>query len=267
MGAGQMRLVNLSEPFGPMAFHVDGSATPDLVLQPFGGSGWRVVFEGPHTFLATPMGDMPDSADPTAELEVMNNGRYTLSLYGPPDAPVLAAEEDDVGGVAMGELRYRFGHVAIGADPIDLLDMATGDPVVSDLEYGETAVVDRTPAPLALGVDLQRDGVADLGFVLEGLPPGVLVPVWFALSGSDLVLVGYAPQGSVTVSFGTPLGGGSTGDTGTTTSFTGSTGGTGLGYLPTGGTGMPVQATGGTGMPGLPTGGTGAPASTGGTAN
>jgi hypothetical protein len=82
----------------------------------------------------------------------------------PGNATVLRFVDDDL-TIPSSEVRIRWTHAAPWyPDPVDLIETGTGAVLASDLAYLGSVELDYAPDPMDVGVDLDRDGVADLVF-------------------------------------------------------------------------------------------------------
>ncbi|MEQ1504665.1 MAG: DUF4397 domain-containing protein [Myxococcota bacterium] len=196
---GYLRVANLSGPVGAIDLYATGSASPMLSLDPFHGTPWGPLPLGDTTFSAVPTG-VPVSSDSVAvPLTIEANGRYTIVAYGAADDLRLIGARDRIDGLAAGQIRYLLLNAAVGSAPLGVIDAASGESLAADLAYGDQAVVDVTAGARDLWVDVDADGAGDFAYTLPDSGDLLVVPVYLAYQGADLVLFAYSPGGVLLV--------------------------------------------------------------------
>jgi len=222
---GFVRVVHMGVTLDPLAVYVPPNPGPLLSgLPPLFASGWSNVPPGSHTMnLGPSTGTIADSWG-TVDITVVPGDRFSLVVAGSDGAVSVRAYQEDLGGIPTGQVRLYVSNVGEGMAPFDILDVAASTTLVTGAAYGAGPVSILAPAgDLDIAVDLDQNGTGDAFFTVPNVGDQVTVPLYFAMDGAELAMLGHSPGGAFAVQRTTPT----TGTT-TTTTTTGDTSDTGL---------------------------------------
>lgn len=191
--SGMFRFVNLSP--GPFEFDVwFNERTSFERLIGFGETGdFRRLLSGLHAFDISTSGCAPDEALIRLKGVPIKDGRaYTLVTFDRlTKIKAIILEENPV-AVKDGQIALRPVHLAAGAGKVDLLiEDRSGEtlPLWKDLDFaasGDMNVLEQTG--FVLGVDVNRDGKADIRFDVPEMVSGTVGNLFLVIDGDALRL-------------------------------------------------------------------------------
>lgn len=126
------------------------------------------------------------SADPvlsgTGRVQPMS--AYTLAVWNDLANLSAAPLQNDIDGLAPGNIRLQVTHAAVGVGTVDLWELSTGTKLIDGFDFGATDRLDVPAGALDLGLDLDADAVPDVTFQVPELGADTLVNV-FAIADTD----------------------------------------------------------------------------------
>ena len=197
---GRVRFANIGADLPNVSVYSD-AGTPVLTnVEPFSASRWNTVTPGSKEYAVGPSdGGFADAWTTTTTL-VEQDRRYSIVVYGPTDAVGALSFEEDPTPLNKNRALYSLFHGAVGIDAVDFIDVTEGTSLAKGVTYGTAPPqVERAAGAWDIGVDLDRDGKADITFTIADLGDRITVPLYFAVDGNELVLMGQAPTGAARV--------------------------------------------------------------------
>lgn len=127
---------------------------------------------------------------------------YTIVAYDNLSTIRPLALEEDLSGLAPGDIRVRAIHAAPGITQADILNVPAGGGIAQvlfyDLDFGEVSDFADIPAgAYVVGVDLDNNRVADARFQLPALPGGTGANIFAVADPTAVYLVAQLSDGTV----------------------------------------------------------------------
>jgi hypothetical protein len=200
---GRVRVLHLSPDAPNVDVFANLGSTPIVMGLPFGsGTDYAAIPSGRYRFDVSASGSPATSAVLSADgLDVEAGTDTTIVAYDTLGSIDLLAMDDDLSGLAAGNIRVRAIHAAPGitqADILNVVPMGIAQVLFYDLDFGEVSDYADIPAgQYVVGVDLDNNRVADARFELPPLPGGIGANVFAVADPSAVYLIAQLSNGVV----------------------------------------------------------------------
>lgn len=176
-----VRVLHLSPDAPAVDVWVDGFDAPVATDVAFGeGTSYLEVPEGTYTFRVAPTGTSPEAAVLVIEgLSLAGGQWYTAAAIDELSDIRALALVDDAAGIPDGSYRAQVVHAAAAVGQVDIWEVSgSPTPLLTDVDFAASAVLDLPESPYTLGFDVDDDAVPDVTFGIPTLAAGQLVNVF-----------------------------------------------------------------------------------------
>lgn len=201
--SGRVRVLHLSPDAPSVDVFANLASTPLISgLSYLSGTEFASLPVGDYRFDVSVSGTPATSSVLSADaFSVERDKSYTFVAYDYVSSIDLLALEENLDGIAPGNIRVRAIHAAPGITQADILNIVPGSiaqVLFYDLDFGEVSDYADIPAgAYQVGVDLDNNRVADARFQLPYLPPGTAANVFAVADPSSVYLVAQLSNGTV----------------------------------------------------------------------
>ena len=200
---GRVRVLHLSPDAPSVDVFANLGTTPLVMGLPFGaGTDYAALPAGRYRFDVSASGSPATAAVLSADgLDVAPGTDTTIVAYDTLGSIDLLTMDEDLSGLAPGNIRVRAIHAAPGITQADILNVVPGgiaQVLFYDLDFGEVSDFADIPAgQYTVGVDLDNNRVADARFELPHLPGGISANVFAVADPSAVYLIAQLSNGVV----------------------------------------------------------------------
>jgi hypothetical protein len=179
----EIRVLHLSPDAPGVDIWVDGIGRAIEDLRFPQGTDYVELESGTYTFRVLPTGGTVEQSVLDIENLILEpDQRYTAVAFGPLNSIQALALVDDTSGLAMGDIRIRPIHTAVGVGQVDiwyLPEMGAPALLYEDVDFGAVGnFLDLPAAAYTLGFDVDNDASPDVIFNIPELPAGTVANVF-----------------------------------------------------------------------------------------